>query len=60
MQDIFAISIVAVAAGYLARQTWLRLASQRGGSCGACSNCSSNDSLKSRPLVNISLDAIRK
>ena len=60
MQDILAILIVAVAAGYLVRQTWLRLASKRGGSCGSCSNCSASDSLKTRPLVNISLDAIRK
>jgi hypothetical protein len=57
MQDIFAISIVAIAAGYLGRAAWLRFYGAKGGACGSCSNCSSaNDSIKSRPLVNISLD----
>jgi hypothetical protein len=54
MQDILAISIVAIAAGYLARQAWLRLSLKRGGSCGSCSNCSANRSVDSLPLVTIS------
>lgn len=60
MQDILAISIVAIAAGYLARQGWLRFSRKTGGSCGSCPSCGSNDSVKSRPLVTISLDALHK
>jgi hypothetical protein len=59
MQDLLAIAIAAVAAIYLARQMWLRL-SRKGGSCGSCPSCSADDSIKSRPLVNITLDAPRK
>jgi hypothetical protein len=60
MQDAIAILIVAVAAAYLVRTTWLRLARRQGGACGSCPSCGSNDLIKSRPLVNISLDAPRK
>jgi len=60
MQDILAISIAAIAAGYLARQAWLRFSRKQGGACGSCPSCSANDSIKSRPLVNISLDASHK
>jgi len=60
MQDIIAISIVAIAAGYLARQAWLRFSRKSGGSCGSCPSCGSNDSIKSRPLITISLDASHK
>jgi FeoB-associated Cys-rich membrane protein len=60
MQDLVAISIVAVAAGYLTRQMWLRFARKKGGSCGSCPNCGANDSLKSRELVNISLDGLHQ
>jgi len=60
MQDLIAISIVAVAAGYLARQMWLRFVRRKGGSCGSCPNCGANDSLKSRELVNISLDGLHR
>lgn len=56
MQDFVAISIVAIAAGYLARQAWLRLSLKRGGSCGSCSNCGTTNTIKSRPLVTISLE----
>ena len=60
MQDIIAISIVAIAAGYLARQGWLRFSRKSGGSCDSCPSCGTNDSIKTRPLVNISLDASHK
>jgi hypothetical protein len=56
MQDILAISIAAVAAGYLARQAWLRFSRKQGGVCSSCPSCSSNDSIKSRPLITISTD----
>ena len=60
MQDIVAILIVVIAAGYLARQAWLRISRKTGGSCGSCPSCPSNDSIKVRQLVNISLDASHK
>jgi hypothetical protein len=60
MQDILAMLIVAVAAGYLARQAWWRFSRKQDGSCGSCSSCSSSESIKSRPLVSISLDAAKK
>jgi hypothetical protein len=56
MQDILAISIVAIAAGFLARQAWLRLSLKRGGSCGTCSNCDANQSADSLPLVTLTND----
>jgi len=59
MQDLLAIAIAAAAVAYLVRQAWLRFA-RKGGSCGSCPNCGPNDSIKSRPLVNITLDAPRK
>ena len=34
--------------------------SQEGGTCGSCPNCGANDSLKSRELVNISLDGLHR
>jgi hypothetical protein len=60
MQDILAISIVVVAAGFLARQAWLTVARKGSGKCGSCSNCGTTDSIKSRPLVTISLDSLSK
>jgi hypothetical protein len=60
MQDFFAISIATIASGYLLRQAWLRFARKSGGTCGSCHSCGSNDSIKSRPLVNISLDATHR
>ncbi len=60
MQDILAISIVALAASYLARKAWMRFARKQAGTCGMCSNCIAQDPIKSRPLVNISLDAAKK
>jgi hypothetical protein len=56
MQDILAISIVAIAAGFLARQAWLRLSLKNGGSCSTCSNCASNQSADSLPLVALTND----
>jgi FeoB-associated Cys-rich membrane protein len=57
MQQVLTILIVAIAAAYLARAAWIRFYGEKGGTCGSCSNCSSaNDSIKSRPLINISLD----
>jgi hypothetical protein len=56
MQDFVAITIVLAAAAYLARQAWLHLAKTHSGTCGSCGNCSSNDTLKSRQLVNLSTD----
>jgi hypothetical protein len=54
MQDILAILIATLAAAFLAYRTWLKLAHRSGGSCGSCSNCGTNDSIKSRQLVTIS------
>jgi FeoB-associated Cys-rich membrane protein len=56
MQEILTVLIVATAAAYLARAAWLRFYGEKGGACGSCSNCGTNDSIKSRPLINISLD----
>jgi hypothetical protein len=56
VQDFLAILIAAAAAGYLARKLWLRLAHRSGGGCDSCSSCGSGDSIKSRPLMSISLD----
>ena len=56
MQDFIAITIVLAAAAYLARQAWLRLAKNHSGTCGSCGNCGSNDTLKTRQLVNLSTD----
>jgi hypothetical protein len=56
MQDIIAISIVAIAAGFLTRQAWLRLSLKHGGSCGPCSNCGTTNTIERRPLVTISLE----
>jgi hypothetical protein len=54
MQDFLAISIVAIAAGYLARQGWLRLVRKSGGACGSCSNCGSDRTANSLPIVTLS------
>jgi hypothetical protein len=59
VQDVVAILIAVMSAVFLARKTWLRLAGQAGKSCGACHGCGANESIKSRPLVNISLDMSR-
>jgi hypothetical protein len=53
MQDILAILIAVVAAAFLLRRAWQRLASRRG-ACGSCPNCPSAGSAKSPPLVSIS------
>jgi hypothetical protein len=55
MQDFIAITIVLAAAAFLTRQGWLRLAKTHG-TCGSCGNCGSNDTLKTRQLVNLSTD----
>ena len=53
MQDLLAILIVAIAAGFLIRRAWQRIARRQSGACGSCSNCGAADSLKSKPLVTI-------
>lgn len=59
MQDLLAILIVAVAAGYLARRMWLRVAGRKSGACGSCSNCGPAGAERPKPLVTISLDMSR-
>ncbi len=49
MQDILALTIVALAAAYLSRAAWQRIAHKRSGSCGTCGSCASNQ----KPLVQI-------
>jgi hypothetical protein len=56
MQDTLTILIVALAVAYLVRAAWLRFYGQKGSACGSCPSCSANDTIKSRPLVTISLD----
>jgi hypothetical protein len=60
MQDILAISIATFAGAYLLRQAWFRFARKSSGACGSCPSCETNDSIKSRPLVNISLDTSQR
>src|SRR4029077_21023797 len=55
MQEVLTILIVATAAAYLGRLSWLRLTRQQAGKCSSCPSCSSNDLVKSRPLINITL-----
>ncbi len=49
MQDFLALTIVGIAAGYLGRLGWQRIASKRTGGCGSCGNCESDQ----KPLVQI-------
>jgi hypothetical protein len=49
MQDFLALTIVALAAAYLGRFGWQRIASKRIGGCGSCDNCASEQ----EPLVQI-------
>ncbi|MDZ4656757.1 MAG: FeoB-associated Cys-rich membrane protein [Bythopirellula sp.] len=49
MQDILALTIVALAAAYLGRAAWQRIMQKRTGSCGTCGSCASNQ----KPLVQI-------
>ncbi len=53
-QDWTAIGLVAGAAGYLGRRSWLALARRKAG-CGACSNCpaESSQSADGKPLVTL-------
>jgi hypothetical protein len=53
MQDILAISIVAVSAAFLMRRAWQRLAHRSGGTCGSCADCGSHGS---QQLISISPD----
>jgi hypothetical protein len=53
LQDIVSILIVILAAVFLARRAWQRIAARRGGSCGACLSCPSGDSKESSPLITI-------
>lgn len=53
-QNLIAMGLVAGAAGYLGRRSWLALARRKAG-CGACSNCPA-DALQSadgKPLVTL-------
>jgi hypothetical protein len=59
MQDTVAITIVLVATAYLAWLAWQRLVRAKG-KCGSCPSCGTDDPIKTRPLVNISLEAPRK
>jgi len=55
MQNIVAIAIACLASAYLARRAWLYFV--RGQSkCGSCPSCGESDTIKSRPLVDISID----
>jgi hypothetical protein len=55
IQNVIAIAIVCLAAAYLARRAWLRFV--RGeGKCDTCPSCGDSDTIKSRPLVSLSLD----
>lgn len=55
IQNVIAIVIACLAAAYLARRAWLHFV--RGeGKCGSCPSCGESDTIKSRPLVNISPD----
>jgi hypothetical protein len=49
MQDAIALTIVAIAAGYLGRVAWQSFASKRSGSCGSCGSCATIQ----KPLVQI-------
>jgi hypothetical protein len=53
MQDILAISIVVVAAGFLIWRGWRNLAQRRAGACGACSNCPSEGASGTSQLITI-------
>jgi hypothetical protein len=55
-QDIFAITIVAIAAGFLVRRAWHNLARSRAGTCGGCSNCSASKPFGAPTLVALSMD----
>jgi hypothetical protein len=54
MQDFLAIIIVILAAAFLARRGWQRVANRRAGACGACANCSASDTMELRKLVMLS------
>jgi hypothetical protein len=53
MQDIVAILIVAVAAAFLVRRAWWRLARRSNGACGSCGGCRSSNTPESPALVTI-------
>ena len=56
MQNAVAILIACLAAAYLLRRTWLHFMRGGQGKCGSCPSCGHSDTIKSRPLVTISLD----
>ena len=56
MQNVLAISIACLAAAYLLRRAWLHFVRGGQGKCGSCPSCGESDTIKSRPLVSISLD----
>jgi hypothetical protein len=56
MQDFIAIMIVALAAAFLARRGWQRVAGRRAGACGSCANCSASGTMEPKTLVTLSTD----
>ena len=53
MQDLLAILLALLAAGYLVRFAWRRFGGGQGGACGSCSSCGSAHAPSVRPLVSL-------
>jgi hypothetical protein len=54
MQDIIAISIVAIAASFLVHRMWRLLVRRTTGACGACSGCNADVKSHAQHLITIS------
>ena len=54
-QDIFALALVSLAAGYLGWQTWRLVARRRASACGggSCAGCNAASTVAGKPLVTI-------
>jgi hypothetical protein len=59
MQEVMALSMVALAAAFLTRSAWLRFRGRSGGKCGSCASCGGSETIKERPLVTINMGLIR-
>jgi hypothetical protein len=54
MQDLLAISIVILAATYLAHRAWRHLILRTTGACDSCSNCRMTEKSRNHQLITIS------
>ena len=61
-QDLIALALVALAAGYLGWQGWRVFARRQASACGGggCSSCNAASTVEGKPLVTISSQKLAK